>query len=327
MSDKPVNKLPRDVFVDEIYDAASKNPNIFFLSADFGAMALDKFRDVLSNQFIHVGISEQNMIDVAAGLALNGKIPYVYAMIPFVTYRCLEQIKVALATMNLPVTVLGVGAGYSYDDAGPTHYATEDVSAMRTLGNIEILSPTDTQSTIEAAKITYTKPAFRYVRLDRKFLPDIYKPGETKFLEEGICEIDKGDDLLVITNGYLMQRVRQVRETLAKEGVNIGVADIFKIKPLNHKVLKSIVSRYKMVVVVEEQFLSGGIGSAVAESFADNDILMPLKRIGIHDRYVFDNGGRDHVLKLLKLDVPGILSQIRAFLPMIPARKTPALSS
>ncbi len=318
--------LPRDAFVNTIYDEAIKNKNVYFLSADLGAEALDKFRDNLKGQFIHAGISEQNMVDIAAALAMRGKIVYVYAMVPFITLRCFEQIKVALATMNMPVTVLGIGAGYSYDDAGPTHYGTEDVSCMRSLGNIEILAPSDTQSVLEAARLTLTKPFFRYVRLDRKNLPAVYGAGETRFLDEGICEIDRGEGICILTSGYMIQKAREVRDKLAKEGLNIGVADIFKIKPLNARSLKSIAGRYRQFVTLEEHFLSGGLGSAVAETLSDHDIKIPLKRIGIADTYRYENGGREHLHKLCKIDVQSVIDAVKS-LKIAPAEAAQSLSS
>lgn len=190
-----MSNLPRDVFIDIIFDLAKKDKDIYFLSADLGAKALDRFRQELPSQFIHCGISEQNMIDVAAGLSQCGKKVYVYAMAPFVTYRCYEQIKVVIASMNLPVTIIGVGAGYSYDDAGPTHYAIEDISCMRVIPNIEILNPSDEKSTIQAAKVTYEKPKFRYIRIDRKYLPDIYI---NKNPLDGISEIERVKILLYL---------------------------------------------------------------------------------------------------------------------------------
>lgn len=311
-ADEP-KPLPRDVFVNEVYRAASRDKRIMFLSADFGAQALDQFRENLPDQFIHVGISEQNMVDLAAGLALSGRCVYIYAMVPFVTFRCFEQIKVALATMNMPVTVVGVGAGYSYDDAGPTHYATEDIGCMRILANIEILSPGDTQSTLEAAKLTFSKPAFRYVRLDRKYLPTLYAEGETRFLDEGICEIDAGDDVCVLTTGYMVQKAREAAKRLGKEGLKVGVADVFRIKPMRADVLRALAAKYKRFVTLEEQFLSGGLGSAVAEILVDNGISLPLRRIGITDHYYFDNGGRDYLHKLCSIDVDSIARKIQSF--------------
>ena len=153
-----------DVFIDEIFRAATVDRDIFFVSADFGAPALDKFREELPDQFIHSGISEQHMIDMAAGLALSGKKVYVYAMAPFVTLRCLEQTKCSLALMNLPVTILSVGVGLGYADAGPTHYATEDIACMRAIVGLEVISPCDAVSTQEIAMQTLQSPRLRIIR-------------------------------------------------------------------------------------------------------------------------------------------------------------------
>ena len=124
-------EFQRDTFIKKIFDLAQKDSNIYFISADFGAPALDQFREKLPEQFIHAGISEQNMIDVAAGLSLAGNKVYVYAMAPFITLRCYEQLKCSLAMMDLPITVIAVGPGLGYADAVPTHYLTEDFACLR----------------------------------------------------------------------------------------------------------------------------------------------------------------------------------------------------
>jgi len=198
-----MSNLPRDIFIDTIYEYAKKDKDVYFMSADLGAKALDRFRQDLPQQFIHSGISEQNMIDVAAGLAQCGKKVYVYAMTPFITFRCYEQIKVVFGAMDLPVTIVGVGSGYSYDDAGPTHYAIEDISCMRVIPNIEILNPSDEKSVIEAANLSYNKPKFRYLRLDRKYLPEVYTTSNPL---DGISEIECGDKIAILTNGYMFQK-------------------------------------------------------------------------------------------------------------------------
>ena len=168
----------RDVFITEIHSAAQKSRDILFLSADFGAPALDKFRQEIPGQFFHCGISEQHMVDMAAGLALSGKHVYVYAMAPFVTLRCIEQIKCSLALMRLPVTILAVGVGLGYADAGPTHYVTEDLACMRSLVGVQVISPADAESTREIARLTLDNPELRVVRLERHALPGVYRSGE-----------------------------------------------------------------------------------------------------------------------------------------------------
>lgn len=306
--------LPRDAFIDVVSEQAAANKNIYFISADLGAKALDRFRSELPNQFFHAGISEQNMVDFAAGLSQNGKIVFIYAMGPFVTIRCLEQIKVALASMHLPCCIIGNGVGYSYDDAGPTHYATEDVCCMRSIAGCEVLTVGDTVS----AKITAFKacnnPSLRYVRLDRSFLPDIYAPDETQFWDQGICKIASGEHIIILANGYMVQKALQARENLMKMGISASVADVFRVAPINHEVLWQVLSPYSKVVTLEEHFLNGGTGAAIAEAMIDCGLLKPLLRLGIPPQYRFDNGGREAILKAVGLGTEQISSRIAEFM-------------
>ena len=122
--------LQRDIFIKEITKSLQKDRNIFFLSADFGAAALDELREKYPENFLHCGISEQNMMTVACGLALDNNKVFCYGMSPFDTARCYEQIKISLAAINVPVCIIGIGSGLGYADAGPTHYATEDIGLI-----------------------------------------------------------------------------------------------------------------------------------------------------------------------------------------------------
>lgn len=307
------SKLPRDIFLDQIHAAARNNKNIYVMTADLGSDALDRFRAEMGRQFIHAGISEQNMIDVAAGMALNGKIVYVYAMAPFVTLRCFEQIKVAIASMELPLTIIGVGVGYSYEDAGPTHYATEDISCMRSLGGIEILTPGDELSVIQAARLTFSKPALRYIRLDRTYLPTLYNEGDNRFMQDGIAEIERGEKLCIMTAGYMLQKARAVKVRLESEGIKLGIIDVFRLKPINGEVLRSVLAPYSKIITLEEHFLSGGLGGALVEAMVDNGVRKDVKRIGIQDHYYCENGGRNYLHQLAGIDVDTVTDAVRSF--------------
>ena len=142
----PKPQLMRDAVINEIYTAAQRDKDILFISADLGAKALDEFRENLPEQFIHAGISEQNMVDLASGLALSGKKVFLYAMAPFITARCYEQVKCVIASMKLPVTLIAVGVGLGYDHATLTHFTPEDIACMRALNGVEVLSPADAVS-------------------------------------------------------------------------------------------------------------------------------------------------------------------------------------
>ena len=230
------------------------------------------------------------------------------------TLRCYEQIKVAIASMFLPVTIIGNGVGYSYNDAGPTHYATEDLSCMRALGGIEILTASDTESTIQTAKLTYTKPAFRYVRLDRAFLPDIYPAGDKRFLQDGLVEIEPGEKACIIASGIAVHIAKDVKKILAEQGYNVAIVDAFRIKPVDGAVLKRVLAPYAKVITLEEHFLSGGMGGAIVEAMADAQILKLVKRIGVADKYLLENGGRGYIQSLAGVDAKSAAKTAAEFL-------------
>ena len=180
-----INKFQRDEVIKIIYKAAQKNKKIFFLSADFGAPALDDFRLNLKNQFVHLGICEQNMIDFANGMALEGAKVYVYAMAPFLSVRCYEQHKTATCLMNTNVCSIVTGIGLSYANSGPTHYSTEDFACLRALPNSLIFTASDPSVAREIAKKTLkiNKPTF--IRLDRKSNNDFNSKVSSKEIDNG----------------------------------------------------------------------------------------------------------------------------------------------
>ncbi|MBT5928359.1 MAG: 1-deoxy-D-xylulose-5-phosphate synthase [Verrucomicrobia bacterium] len=282
----------RDVFISEVLAAARADKNIIFISADFGAPALDKFREDLPDQFIHSGISEQHMVDMAAGLALSGKKVYIYAMAPFVTLRCFEQIKCSLALMDLPVTIMAVGVGLGYADAGPTHYLTEDIACMRSIVGMEVVSPCDQESTKKIAQMTIEEPSLRVVRMERHALPPVYGGGDFA-AAFGFKEIYSGTGVCVLSYGHLLHRVLRVKNKLEEN--DFGVIDLFRVKPISDQ-LVSLLAGYQKIITVEEQCLSGGFGGAVLEFLSDNNMLLPVRRLGLAEKYYFENGGRERLL-------------------------------
>ena len=291
-------KFQRDILIDKIYEMALKDKDIYFISADLGAPALDRLRDDLPEQFLHAGISEQNMIDVAAGLALSGKKVYVYAMGPFITLRCLEQLKCSLAQMNLPVTVISVGLGLGYADAGPTHYITEDLACLRAIVNFEVYTPSDLSTVVELAELINKKPALRVLRLDRNAVEDIHTQGMS--VDTGFVELKKGKQIGILSCGYVLQRILNNWAEVTN-GLDIGLVDVFRNKPLNLDGLKPIFEKYKKIITVEEQCLPGGFGSSILEAISDLGMNNPVKRLGLEDRYYFENGGREYLLNTFGL--------------------------
>lgn len=309
----PSPMLMRDAFIDALTDAAGDNRDILFVSADFGAKALDRFRAERGSQFLHAGISEQNMVDLGAGLALSGKQVFLYAMAPFLTLRCLEQIKAVIASMQLPVTLVGVGVGLGYDHATLTHFAVEDLACLRAMNGIEILTPSDAPTAVAAAALCLERPAFRYIRLDRQALPDLKPALSTPgALARGLRVLRPGGPVAVLACGALCHMALEAAEALAEQGVQARVIDLFRQKPISPFALVEALAGCAALVTVEEQILDGGFGSAVAEVLIDTGAMPPLKRLGLRDGFVVENGHRDRLWQGFGIDRSAIVAAVLA---------------
>lgn len=301
-------KTQRDTFWDTIFELAKKDRDIIVISADMGAPSLDKFRTELPHQFINTGIAEQNTILVGSGLAKEGKKVFVYAIASFLTLNCVEKIRVQNAMMNIPLNIVGVGAGFSYPDSGPTHHLLEDIAVMRSMPNIDTLSITDATMAQAVAENYQSYNNTKYIRLERQPLGEIYQKPEDISFEDGMSEVFSGDDTLVISNGVMLLKAHKL---IKENKLKCGLLDIYKI-PVNTKKLGEIVKKYNRIVTIEETFLPGGFGSAVLESLNDLGIQMPVERIGlpIEKGFCYEYGGRDEILKWYGITEESILSSI-----------------
>lgn len=298
----------RDAFIGKLYDIGLTDKNLIFVSGDMGAPALDKFRKDLAAQFVNVGIAEHNMVAVASGLALEGKKTYCYAIAPFASSRCYEFTKVNLSLMKIPVTIIGIGAGFGYDDSGPTHHTTEDISIMRALPNMEIYCPADSVCAAKVAELTHKSGKPGYVRLDRQMQPEIYSEDET--FEEGYKELRTGEEIGIITTGNMVHTALNVADKLKENGKNVGVIDLYRIKPVN-PYLKDILKKYKYIVSLEEHLLDGGLGSLIGEIILDNDLDVKLKRLGVTE-YLYKYG-RENINEHCGLDVDSVVRFIEGW--------------
>ena len=294
----------RDSFFNKLYTLAQRDSNIVVISADMGAPGLDKFRADLKSQFVNVGIAEANMVTVATGLALCGKKVFIYAIMPFVTSRCYEMLKVDLSLMNIGVNIVGVGAGFSYDESGPTHHCTEDVTIMRALPNLTILSPSDSVMTGAFAGMACDIPGPCYIRLDRKVFEQIY---DKKYdFSDGLSCLREGRDVCIVATGNMVHYALECSRRLERDSIGAGVIDLYRLKPINKSILLENVRKSRKIVTLEEHLRAGGVGSAVTEILADNECSIPVKRIGIHDKYCYTYGGRENIQSQHGLDVQGI---------------------
>jgi len=284
------NLQQRDAFFDVLYDLAKNDKNVYLVSIDMSAPSLDKFRKDLSSQYINVGIAEQNGISIASGMALQGKKVYVYGISSFVSTRCLEQIRINCGIMGIPLTIVGVGCGFSYDDAGPTHNIFEDVSLIRAIPNIIINNCTDSIMAEKIALMSYSYKQANYIRLDRSKTDDIYEKHIN--LDDGFHIFKKGSRNILST-GIMTHTALDIASRID----DLGVIDVHTL-PFNNKKMLDVLSDSGRIITMEEHVLNGGLGGHISEFLHDNDISQKLLRIGIKNNhgYCHKFGGREDVI-------------------------------
>ncbi|KWT92778.1 transketolase family protein [Candidatus Magnetominusculus xianensis] len=305
------NIAQRDAFWNRIYDIAAQDRNVILISADMGAPSLDKYRKDLPAQFVNVGIAEQNAVLIGSGLALKGKKVYLYAIAPFITLRCLEQIRVECSIMNIPMTIVGVGAGMSYQDSGPTHHVLEDITIMRSMPNITIHNITDSVMASAVAGMNIKNTT--YVRIDREVFPDIYSP-DTDF-RTGAAVVKEGKDCYLLSTGCMTHAALHAAKRLEGKSIDVGVIDIYTF-PINEEFLLETLKGVRKVVSIEEHFLPGALGSAVGELILDNGLPIKLRRLGItHAKgFCYKYGGRETIREYYGLDRESLDREIERFL-------------
>lgn len=312
-------KTMRDVFIERIYYKMFENKSLFFLTADFGSPKLDVLRKDFNDRFINVGIAEQNLINVATGMALEGFTVYAYAIAPFLIMRAYEQIRNSLSLLShvreINVNLIGVGAGLSYDVSGPTHHSLEDISIIRTLPNISLISPSDWVLAEKFVDYSIGNKKPKYIRFDGKPLPNIYSDTDNVNLNDGFFELVKGDDVCLVSTGYMTHTALKVAEKLNREGIHIGVIDVFIIKPMNETLFFDSLVEYKYILTLEEAFINkGGMDSFVIGILNRKASDTKIKSKGFKDSYVFDVGSRDYLHKLNNLDEDSIITEIKEML-------------
>jgi transketolase len=303
----------RDAFWSEIYKIARQDRDVVVISADMGAPALDGFRRNLASQFVNAGIAEQNSTLIASGLAMLGKKAYTYGIAPFITLRCIEQIRVANAIMGIPITVVGVGTGFGYEDSGPTHHLIEDIAMMRSMPKIDIYNVTDAVMATKLAGITHRADRTIYLRIERQVFDSLYDE-DTDFAE-GLSLLIPGREVLLLSSGTITHLAAEIVDELNRQGHEVGLIDVYRF-PINEQLLLEKIRGAKKLFSLEEHFLPGGFGSALAEIMVDNGVTTSLQRLGLPlDRgYCYDYGGREKIHKFYGIDKAELMRTITACL-------------
>jgi transketolase len=311
----------RDALLERIWRSMAVNQKIFFVSADFGSPVLDKIRTDFPERFINVGIAEQNLINVSAGLALEGYTVFAYAIASFITMRCYEQIRVSLALLSevrtMNVNLIGVGAGFSYVVSGPTHQCYEDLTLMRALPNFRVFSPSDHISAGVIFDRCVDTDGPKYIRLDAQVLPVLYET-DPPDLNIGFHTHRSGGCVCLVATGYMMHTALQVAESLAAAGHSVGVIDLFDISNFAAEKFQIALSSYAGIVTLEEGFRGrGGVDAMLFEFIARRGMATRMLNLGVEGAYSFELGSRIELHEKVGIGPKSVLRDVTAFIKLL----------
>lgn len=300
----------RDAFTGTLEALAAENENIVAVVNDsVGSSKLTGFRDKFPERLVNVGIAEQNMVGVGAGLANGGKIPFVCAAAPFLTGRALEQIKADVAYSQTNVKLCGISSGMAYGELGATHHSIEDFAWVRALPNIVVVAPADSIETAAATKWAAEYEGGVFLRLSRVGVPDllpkghVFVPGKANLLREGA-------DVTLIANGVLTHRALLAAELLAAKGISARVLNMATVRPIDTEAIAKAAEETGAIVTCEEHTIFGGLGSAVAEAVVQS-CPVPMKLLGVPGEFA-PTGSANFLLDHYGMSPEGIAASAEA---------------
>ena len=302
----------RKVALDMVHELARQDQRVVFLGSDLGAGTLVKMRQEFPTRFYMEGISEANFVGMAAGLAMEGFIPYLNTIAPFFTRRAFEQIAIDLCLHNLPVRLISSGGGVVYAPLGPTHLAIEDIAAMRALPNMTVVAVSDADEMRRLMIQSLDWPGPIYIRLAKGGDPIVSDAARGFAIGKAIT-IRAPSDIVLMTTGVMLGRVMEAAESLAAEGIDCGILHMHTIKPLDQVAVLDAAAQARLVVTVEEHVRSGGLGSAVLETLADGLVgaLPRVVRLGIPDAFPKEYGSQETMFESFGLKPSQIAAAIR----------------
>lgn len=300
----------RDAFASELTSLASKDSRVVMLSGDIGNRLFDKYKAAFPDRFYNCGVAEQNMMSVAAAMASSGLRPIAYTITPFITMRCLEQIRVDVCYHDAPVVIVGVGAGLSYAALGATHHSLEDVACLRALPGMSVVCPGDPVEAGLALRAALRHPGPVYLRLGKKGEPVVHKTAPDFSIGRAIV-LKPGKKVALLSCGTLLPESWAAASELERRGVSTELVSFHTVKPLDEALLAEAFSRFELVATVEEHGLIGGLGSAVAEWACERQPLKArLCRIGAPDAFLREAGEQEFARRRFGLDAESITARV-----------------
>ena len=302
----------RNKFADVIYEIGSKDDRICAIVADISpAGSIAKFREEFPDRFINCGVAEQAMIGIAAGLALRGMRPFCYTIATFALYRPFEMIRVDLGYQNLPVTIIGMGAGVIYSTLGGTHHSMEDISVASSIPNMMVLAPCDPEEMRLATRYCATESTGPvYMRLGKAGEPDLTSNAVDPFQIGKVRYLKKGQDIALLSYGTSLAMVFEIAKKLEEQGKSVSVLSCHTIKPIDVEGVKQVLSNHNHVAVIEEHVPHGGLGSRVKEIAWDQQANCKLDCFSLKDEFIHFYGSYIELLEEHGLSVKAISSKL-----------------
>ncbi|MEE8530959.1 MAG: transketolase C-terminal domain-containing protein [Hyphomicrobium sp.] len=301
----------RNAFADELTKLGNEDPRVVMLTGDIGNRLFDRFRATHAERFFNCGVAEANMMGVAAGMAMSGLRPIVYTITPFVTTRCLEQIRVDVCYHEAPVTIVAVGAGLSYAGLGPTHHSCEDISFLRSIPNMVVICPGDAWEVRAALRAALGQDRPVYIRMGKKGEPLVHANIPADFVIGRAITIEDGKDVCLLSTGNMLPETIAAAHLLREKGVSVRAVSFHTVKPLDDSCLEETFTDFRLVATVEEHSLIGGLGAGVAEWVIDNAIRpRQFLRFGTKDAFFKLSGEQKFVREQLGLTGQQIADRI-----------------
>jgi transketolase len=301
----------RKTVLESVHRLARLDPRVVFIGSDLGAGVLAEMKAEMPERFFMEGVAEAHVIGMAAGLALDGFLPYLNTIATFITRRGYEQVALDLCLHDVPVRLIASGGGTVYAPLGPTHMAIEDIATMRALPNMTVVAPADANEMTQFMNRTLDWAHPIYIRLAKGSDPIV--TGVDEPFEIGRAKpMRAGEDVGFVTTGIMTGRALAAAESLAASGVNAAVLHVPTIKPLDTEAILGLARSTRLLVSVEEHSLIGGLGTAVLETLSDAGAATPVVRLGLRDAFIHSYGSQNDVLAAAGLDAPSIAAAVAA---------------
>ena len=302
-----------------VFELAKQDERVVFIGSDLGVGVLSDFKKEIPSRFFMEGVSEQNLVGLAAGMAMEGNVVYLNTIATFLSRRCYEQVAVDLCLHNVNVRLIANGGGVVYAPLGPTHLAIEDIAIMRALPNMTVVAPADAVEMNRFMKVSVDHPGPIYIRVAKGHDP-IVTSDTGPFVIGQAVPMREGEEVLLATTGIGLQVCLAAAEKLAAQAVKAAVLHFPTIKPLDTAALHAHAERAAAIVSVEEHTIIGGLGSAVAEYLAESDLLHArrFKRIGIPDVFPSVYGDQNGMMRKYGVSAENVVEQAQVLLKSRP---------